>query len=136
MGTASQNYIAQSKGGDKQVCKRCNTTKANTNDFGKAYLKGSCSPTKVTEGHTQARGHNARKLKMHENIKAITANIRGINSCGKRQILSKKWEKEGTDIALLPEVQKNTGGRGLDTNTNQCKRHTFTHGRKKEKTEN
>ena len=47
---------------------------------------------------------------MHENLKAITANIRGINACGKRQILSAKWEKEGIDIALLSEVQKNTGG--------------------------
>jgi len=47
---------------------------------------------------------------MHENIKAITANIRGINASGKRQIPSTKWEKEGVDIALLSEVQKNTGG--------------------------
>ena len=49
-------------------------------------------------------------MHMHENIKAITANIRGINASGKRQIPSTKWEKEGVDIALLSEVQKNTGG--------------------------
>ena len=36
----------------------------------------------------------ARKLPMFENLHAITANIRGINSCGKRQILAAKWEKE------------------------------------------
>ena len=53
---------------------------------------------------------HAQKMHMHENIKAITANIRGINASGKRQILSAKWEKEGVDIALLSEVQKNTGG--------------------------
>ncbi len=47
---------------------------------------------------------------MHETIRAITANIRGINASGKRQILSTKWEKEGIDIAMLSEVQKNTGG--------------------------
>ena len=49
-------------------------------------------------------------MQMHENLKAITANIRGINACGKRQILATKWEHEGIDIALLSEVQKNTGG--------------------------
>ena len=67
-------------------------------------------PTKATKGHTQARGHNKGKVKMFENIKAITANIRGINTCGKRQTLANKWEKECVDLALLTEVQKNTGG--------------------------
>ena len=110
LGTGSQDYITQTKKGDKLVCTRCNTSKANKKDFGDECLKGLCTPTKVTAGHTQARGHNTRKLKMYDNIKAMTANIRGTNSCGKRQILSTKWEKEGIDIALLSEVQKNTGG--------------------------
>ena len=47
---------------------------------------------------------------MFTNFHAITANIRGINSCGKRQILAAKWEKEKVDAALLTETQKNTGG--------------------------
>ena len=110
MGTASRNYITQSRKGDTLVCKRCNSNRTSTDDFGEACLKGACRPTKVTKGHTQAKGHNERKLRMHENLNAITANIRGINSCGKRQILSDKMEKEGIDIALLSEVQKNTGG--------------------------
>ena len=82
----------------------------NKKDFDHVCLRGLCSPTKAAAGHTQTKGHSTRKKKMHENIRAITANIRGINSCGKRQILSTKWEKEGIDIALLSEVQKNTGG--------------------------
>ena len=73
-------------------------------------MKGSCLPTKATAGHSQAPSYTQRKLHMHENIKAIPANIRGINASGKRQILSAKWEKEGIDIALLSEVQNNTGG--------------------------
>ena len=58
---------------------------------------------------------------MFENLKAITANIRGINACGKRQILSAKWEKEGIDAALLSEVQKNTGGMEKEGNWGKYK---------------
>jgi len=47
---------------------------------------------------------------MFENFKALSANIRGINACSKRQILSAKWEREGIDAALLSEVQQNIGG--------------------------
>ena len=43
---------------------------------------------------------------MFENLHAITANIRGINCCGKRQILATKWGKEKVDTALLSETQK------------------------------
>ena len=67
----------------------------------------------MSAGHcdqSQNNKPNERKLHMFENLKAITANIRGINACGKRQILSAKLEKEGIDAALLSEVQKNTGG--------------------------
>ena len=46
---------------------------------------------------------------MFENFMALTANIRGISSCGKRQILAAKLEKEGIDAALLSEVQKIQG---------------------------
>ena len=110
LGTACHNHIAPSKHGDTLVCKRCNSTYQHTNDFGEACHKGTCKPQQVTAGHTKARGHNERRLQMHENLKAITANIRGINACGKRQTLADKWEREGVDIALLTEVQKNTGG--------------------------
>ena len=110
LGTANQHHIATSKKGDTLVCKRCNSTHPCTNDFGETCIQGTCKAAKVIAGHTKARGHNTRRPKMHEDLRAITANIRGINSGGKRQTLSKKWEKEGIDIALLTEVQKNTGG--------------------------
>ena len=59
---------------------------------------------------------------MFENFKALTANIRGINACGKRQNLSAKLEKEGIDAALLSEVQKTQGAwRKKDNGENtQC----------------
>jgi hypothetical protein len=40
------------------------------------------------------RTASMRKLPRFETLHAITANIRGINSAGKRQILAAKWEKE------------------------------------------
>ena len=110
MGTASHNHITNSRRGKTLVCKRCNSTHQHTHEFSEPCRKGTCQPAQVVAGHTKARGHNTRKLHMHENLQAITANIRGINACGKRQTLADKWEREGVDIAMLTEVQKNTGG--------------------------
>ena len=109
MGTNRRDHITKSKRGDKFVCRQCNKTQVNIRDFDENCQKGSCPPTKAKH-HSQHKNHTQRKLHMFENLNAITANIRGINACGKRQILSGKWEKEGIDIALLSEVQKNTGG--------------------------
>ena len=78
-------------------------------EFDEDCLKGGCKPAGTFQ-QTRNQKHNQRKLHMFQNFKTITANIRGINACGKRQILSAKWEKEGIDVALLSEVQKNTGG--------------------------
>ena len=52
MGTGSQNYITQTKKGDKHICTRCSISKADKRCFDDACLKGSCTPTKVTAGHT------------------------------------------------------------------------------------
>ena len=109
METNRSDYITKGKRENTFVCRQCNKTQVNIGDFDEDCRKGSCPPTKGTQ-HPQNKNHTQRKLHMFENLNAITANIRGINACGKRQILSAKWEKEGIDIALLSEVQKNTGG--------------------------
>ena len=64
------------------------------------------------QGERQQKAGKEEKLKtkMHERLNAITANIRGIHTSGKRQILANEWEQEGIDIALLTEVQRNIGG--------------------------
>ena len=51
----------------------------------------------ATEPQKQGKKWKNRKLPMFENLYAITANIRGINSCGKRQILAEKWKKENEE---------------------------------------
>ena len=76
----------------------------------KQTFMGITQQTYITKDKGRTKKTGTRKLPMYENMHAITANIRGINSCGKRQILAAKWEREKIDIALLTETQKNTGG--------------------------
>ena len=54
--------------------------------------------------------HQAHKVSMFTKLSTVVANIRGINSWGKRQRLAKQWERETVDMALLSETQTNTGG--------------------------
>ena len=109
LGTNRGDYITKGKRENTFVCRRCNKTQLGMGDFDEGCLKGGCEPASTFQ-QTQNQKHNQRKLHMFENFRTITANIRGISACGKRQILSAKWEKEGIDVALLSEVQKNTGG--------------------------
>ena len=109
LGTNRQDHITKRKNNNSLICRRCKLIHLNFKAFNEDCKKGCCTPA----GHcdqAQNKKPNQRKLHMFENLKAITANIRGINACGKRQTLSAKWEKEGIDAALLSEVQKNTGG--------------------------
>ena len=113
MGTHRHDYITKRKNKNSLKCRRCKQVQNNMGSFSEDCIKGCCTPSGPFD-QTQHQRHNQRKLHMFENSKALTANIRGINACGKRQILSAKWEKEGIDAALLSEVQKNTGGMEKD----------------------
>ena len=53
---------------------------------------------------------DVEKIKMHTKLRICINNERGINTIAKRQQLSKDWEQEKIDIAIMAETQKNTGG--------------------------
>ena len=75
----------------------------------KQYFMGITKQTYTAKDKHKGKieGSKGKKLHMYENFFAMTANLRGINSCGERQILVAKWEREGIDAALLSETQKN-----------------------------
>ena len=106
--THKHDYITKRKNKNTFICHRCKQVQHNMGAFSEDCKKGCCVPTTQFE-QSQNQRHNQRKLHMFENFKALAANIRGINACGKRQILSAKWEREGIDAALLSEVQKTQG---------------------------
>ena len=51
-----------------------------------------------------------KKIKMHEQMQFIACNVRGINTPGKKQDLTEQWGRDKIDVAMISEVQKNTGG--------------------------
>ena len=51
-----------------------------------------------------------QKVNVFTKLNTVVANVRGIKSLGARQQLAKQWEKYKVEVALLREMQRNTGG--------------------------